>query len=599
VKGDGSAVTIQNSAANGFEAAPMTSGSGTVYAAKDITDATAPYISAADAQAILGAGFYAADHTIMCAVSNGPSSSVNPTTLSHGQSSVDGLDMIWGSSYLPKCRWNLSGSNVQTTSAAAQSSRWIVHSCFKNGTTFGVRVNGTETTAVSALTIANPAARNLYFGRYDSGGFPLRGPLYRCRFYNTALSSTTKALREAQLLKGLAIRPADTYYTTTRASAAFDVYADGYVYASGDNVRIPHSTKGLQSFSSFTNYATNSTQASSQTAIGTSVVSSTDTIAGPFDRYIGTTAVDLLNDDDAAAREGVQTASAGTAAGTYTLSAIVGTTGATDMSLAIDKDTSTQRTVCAFSGINNPATATCAIAVATGTTNNACGILCATGKPCSSDATTFPGTMIRPYCTATVTAATTNIVGQTLVGASVGGVGSIRFAEHELTNTSAPMPPCPAGATAQTCSADVHTVPTTGWPTTAGEISLVYTAGSSAAPSANGNTFIDTRTTATTNGLVLWRDSSQRIIFTVYAGAQVCTISTSARTWTAAKTIKARWSATSCEVLEDGVSVGTGVATGSPASHTTSALLGRNFNATSWADGHIRTLCVGRAGACP
>lgn len=592
---DAGSFLLNNPAANGFEAAPMVSGSGTVYAAKDIADGTAPYISAADAQTILGSGFYGSDFTIMCAVHPTTAASATPVLMSHGLVNVDGIYIQTQSD--GRHRWTIStsGSNQQQTVASTNlHSRWSVVGVQRSGSTYVAFANGTELTGTAiTVTAASPASRNLYLGRYDSTALAMRGGLHRCRWYNSALSQSMRNLRTAQMLKGLAVRPSDTYVTTTRASAAFDVYADGYVYASGDNLRIPHSTKGLPSFSASTNLWPSPMDASAWTSTGTPVIT-TNQESGLLSRYNGSAECDDIEDDDAAATEAKETGAIATSTGEHVVAPVLKhVSGATGMRLQMIS-TTPANTVCTFSGIDNPASATCS-------GGDACAILCQNDVACNAGGTLYPGNYFRPVCQVNITAGAT-VRGFITLGAVASDVGKVRVCYAGMHRTGAAgaraVPPITPITTA--IAADSHTAPTTGWPTTSGEVSVVYTPNSGSAPSVIQR-LLDSRTTSTTQGLVLQRSTSNTVTLNVYGAAEVCAAATAALTWTAgvAKTIEARWSDATCEILVDGVSAATGVASGSPSSHDAAANLGASLTGVGQADGWLRSLCVGRPGACP
>lgn len=578
VDGDGSSVTVQNSAANGFEAAPMVSGSGaTVYAAKDITDATAPYISAADAQSILGTTFYSGDMTILCAVLN--ANATAGTIVGHGVSSTAGFDAIWNGT-TPRARWSQGGvGNIAPAyGTSGHTSKWGVWGAFKSGTTFGVRWAGTEVTSTSALVPDNPSAYNLYFGRYNTAGFALGtgSKLHRCRFWNTALSSTTKALREAQMLKGLAVRPADTYVTTTRASAASDHYG-GYVAFSGDNVRIP-SPNGIRSESAGTNLVFYSADFDNAAwTKSNSVVTANDT-AGVFRT---TTAEKLANDTSNTVHRVFKSVASLTVGATYTESVYA------------------KAGTLSWIGVHTLGSNSYA------TFNLSTGAIGATVGG-SSTITAMADGWYRVTMTFVATATTEFVdlhLGRTSDEAATTayvGAGEYLYIEGAQFETGGTATSYVAtGAASATRAADVHVVSSAGWPTTSGEVSLVYTPNSATAPSvANG--LVDSRSGAGTNGVLLYRETNNAVYFITYGATQTCSAASAAQTWPAGTdtTLEGRWTATTCEVLKDGVSVATGVASGTPASHDSTANIGSSYLGASQANGWIRSLCVARPGGC-
>lgn len=149
-----------------------------------------------------------------------------------------------------------------------------------------------------------------------------------------------------------------------------------------------------------------------------------------------------------------------------------------------------------------------------------------------------------------------------------------------------------------TRNADVSTVPTTGWPTTSGEVSFRFTPISASAPSSVG-VLLDTRTTVSTNGVQFQRDTSNRLLFITYDGtAAQCQNQTAALTWSDNMLIEGRWTPTSCEVWVNGVQADSDPGTGSPASHS-SAHIGNHFGNSFQANGWFNSICAGAANRCP
>lgn len=581
---DGGFATVNNATANGFEATPMVSGSGTLYAAKDITDATAPYISAADAQSILGTTFWSSDHTVMCAAAPTALASASPVIMSHALALNDGLYMQTSNSTATNrgCKWNLSGAVIAVTGLADQTSKWAAHSCIKSGTSFIARVNGTEASATDARTIANPAARNLYFGRYDAVGSAQRGPLYRCRFWNTALSSATKALREAQMLKGLAVRPSETYVTTVRASPSYQRYSATLIAASGDNVSIP-TPNGIASFSATVNLALQRRDLSSATWTkdATTTVSA-DSASCPMSRLRDTN-MDLVT-NVTNTHKAFQSVTVTSSAGPFTAAFDVATTSGTGV-----------KTVGATCGATNVATCTCVR-----DDGGACTATISTTRCFVS--TTASTTPVRVSASFTCSAAVTTVVPFVEPGDEGVTAGSACYDLAQLTVGAAPQPYCdnPTQTASASCSADVHTVPTTGWPTTAGEISIRYTAASSAVPSAD-NVLIDSSSSGgSTNGVRIYRWTDNSLRLRIYdASGQVCAINSAAQTWAAERIAEARWTATTCELFLDGVSVASGAMTAPLTAHNTTAKIGASVGSIQQANGWLRAACVARPGGCP
>lgn len=225
----GQAVTVQNAAANGFESSPFwPDANGPLTAAKDITDATAPFVAAATAEQLLGSTFWSGDHTVYVVGLARTLTTATPGIFSHSSISVDGVYMQVASAASVAGRWNL-GAGGQTVSAPVGGvlDEWSVMSLGRSGSNYFVRSNGQETTAAVTATAVNPSTRDLKFGRLDASGSPMRGPLACVLFYSAAHSSDQKKEIEARVFGSFATGGAGIVVpiTTTRASAVRDLGA--------------------------------------------------------------------------------------------------------------------------------------------------------------------------------------------------------------------------------------------------------------------------------------------------------------------------------------------------------------------------------------
>lgn len=382
-------------------------------------------------------------------------------------------------------------------------------------------------------------------------------------------TSTTPELRQALYAPLLSstvpvIRPPGGTITTTRAGTAYDINASNLADSCAANTGCYNAAKGLKSFAASVQLATFSYAFDNAAWAKTNVTVTANTDSGPFSTLAGGAEADR----------------------------VVSTAAAHAISQDITVSASTNYVLWFWAKNNGGTRALYSVRDLIG----AADIIAATSYFSSINSSTF--TLVALPFTTPVGCTSVRIYP---IRDSVSGTDILFTGAHLALASGATSIPCPrADATALTCAADVHTVPTTGWPTTIGEISLRYTANSSAAP-AGFNILVDSRTTSTTQGVVLYRDTSNRLVFNVYAGAQVCTTTSAALTWSSEKLIKARWTPTSCEILADGVSVANAVATGSPASHDSAANLGSNLNGAGSenVNGWERAVCAGRWGACP
>lgn len=376
-------------------------------------------------------------------------------------------------------------------------------------------------------------------------------------------------------------RPAGTAVTTTRAGTAtnYDENLSPSLVSASANTARYHSTKGLLSEAAATNLALQSEAI--DTATWTKEAGVTVTANGAV-APDGTTTMDLV--DNTAGADALKSA--------YQSVAVSSTTGPlTHSSFARPNGASSLATVGVGCAGTTPAT--CACTVSSGT--------CATvinASNCAAYSTiTAP---VRLTATMTCNAAFTTAFPLVTGGQFGTSKGAAFFWGSQLETGSVATSYIPTTTAAVTRNADVHTVPATGWPTTSGEVSVVYTPTSAALPASN-HTLVDSTTTGTSQGFRLLRNTSNQIEFAVYAAAQVCAITPTLQTWTAdvALTIEARWTPTSCEVFVNGTSIGgAGVATGSPASHDTAANIGSNLDGVGIGIGYFRNVCVGAPGRC-
>jgi hypothetical protein len=162
--------------------------------ASDITDVKAPFVPAATAQTLLGANFWANDHTVVIVSAPTNASSANPSTLSHGSVS-DGFYTDHSGGPL-RCIWN-SGTQQAVGVSPSSLGRWVVETCRRIGSTYYARTNSTQASGVVTVTPVNPSAKNIYFGRANPTSGPIKGPIWRAYFYATGKSDSDVAAIEA------------------------------------------------------------------------------------------------------------------------------------------------------------------------------------------------------------------------------------------------------------------------------------------------------------------------------------------------------------------------------------------------------------------
>jgi hypothetical protein len=223
-----SGVPVTNSGANGFESTPFwPDANGPMMAAKDITDATAPFVAASDAQALLGSTFWSSDHTVLAVTMPTTLTNANPVIWSHGATNFDGAAVYTNSTAVRAV--HSGGATSQDIAQAVTGGglgKWMISWLGRSGSNYIVRANGLETVSAVTVTSDNPVAKNLYFGRNNNTNSPIRGPLACVLFYSTAHSSAKKAEIESLLTGNYAVGTTGIVpITTTRSGAVRDVGA--------------------------------------------------------------------------------------------------------------------------------------------------------------------------------------------------------------------------------------------------------------------------------------------------------------------------------------------------------------------------------------
>lgn len=528
-----------------------------VKAVGPLADAKAPYIDAATAQALLGTGFWAGEHTVLLA-GRPLSTPTNTVQFSHGRFNETGFYMEGPTS---KCTYSSTGAYQSPAQAIAIAGNWLVRSCRRSSSTYTTRANGSQGSVAVAVTAADPAFENMYFGRYRDTGYS-SGFLARVRIYDRALSDAELATREALFWGFHGEGSSGTFAgTTDRNSAAGFIGDDGFFAMVGDDApRV--SSKGVLGYGAQTNHQPNSLDTSAVAKVGTPTgcVTGTPTdcniASGPFSRYAGGPEVDRVGDDDPTSFEGLYYSVATTAGEQVTLTC----------TLASGTGSSPRIT---YSGVKDCDFAT----TATFATFSCSG-------PSPGAAAEF---QLRP------------------AGPLASDVGDILISECQLEKASHAGPPVPCGASACSTVADAHTLPITDWPTTSGEVEFLYT------PFASS--IVNTRFLMSESGSQVWYvgGNSGGVLAFVYTDAAgvACAAPAATPTWTPHQqyALKVRWSATSAELyratVTDGVvgSYGAALSTATPTCSWTgfpsTVAVGSRPNATLNAQGFVDPLYAG------
>ncbi len=548
--------TVQNKCANGAELGPFVDSAGArQYVMSDITDATAPYIAAADAAALGLDQLWLGAWTVVAVARPTSKTSTNPFLLAHGAFNATGVEMYGFASFVA-LRVNQAGASQPASVNVTPLERWSTSSITYTGASgvasnLAARINGNVGSAGTATDPVAPTDRHLYFGRGNTSGGPIRGPLARVLIYDRQLSSAELATIEAQV-NGMVGRVANASVDSN--GTRYVLGDDGQYRAMGQDMTVAQAD-GIDVWESVTNYWTHSLDASAWADVGTPTIG-TNAASGPFALYNLGAEADSITDDDGAALEGKESASAGTATGTYTVSCYLASSTATTYTLSVVTD---------------------------GTGGGSC-----TGTGLTSSFT-------RATCTPTAVSGTPSYVkARVLVGDSVDDTGAIYVSDCELTKTTYAQRPCLAGGTAATCPADVVSVSTSGWPTSHGRIVLKYT------PAVADGFAVTRRLVTARSGASGWSidieaSTGKLVLYTGNAGANTSKTS-DALTWTAGQEyeVDVRFGLDGVvSFFRDGVAVGTATGAAIVDVIGVTAYLGSTGSA-SFANGRIRLLKVTR-----
>lgn len=307
-----------------------------------------------------------------------------------------------------------------------------------------------------------------------------------------------------------------------------------------------------------TNYWQNSLDATASATVGTPTVTA-DQDSGPLSTYAGGAEADQISDDDAAANEGIESDSAGTADGTYTCSAFMASGTSTDYTVDILKD-----------GVS-------------------------VGSCTGTDLTT---TYSRKSCSqATGGAASTDITCTVTVGDAVTDTGTILVSGLQFEKASAIGQVCVAtGAASATCNSDVVTFSTASLPVVSGTVTFDYTPMRDAS---EVRTFIDTGASPFVGATGIGgmscgvKVNDTAFVSTKNTGIAPTSVDTGALTWAAETTyrIKCRWVGGVNGLDRDGASESSSGSNDPPAAHESTAYLGRRLDLPSaFATGQIKNV---------
>ncbi len=425
--GAGASIPVNNKCGNGAETGPFADRTGAQkYVLKNLVDATAPRVLAADAAAAGLDTLIAANAWTAYVVARPVATAAELVEYGVFGTPTQGFTLeAQGASGVRCYRGDGSVTSGTAGNGYAVANEWIATSCTYNGTTLRQRMQNGAAGTVAASAAQAPTNDNLMFGTGDAGGNPITGNLYFVAIFDRVLADT-----ELDALNQLAwgTQGSRFHAATNRETTAMIEGGDGQWYSMGRDVMIAQAD-GLESHTPVTNYWQSWLDASAWTSVGTPTIT-TNTDAGPFSKYANGNEADTISDDDVAALEGKASSSAGTTTGTYYVSCWLAAGTSTDYTLSVVTD---------------------------GTGGGSC-----TG-------TNLTSSFVRQECYPTaVGGAPTTITGRVLVGDAVGDTGTIRVAGCQLERSAAQVfagRPCPTNGAAATCNADFTSFAATDVPT--------------------------------------------------------------------------------------------------------------------------------------
>lgn len=343
--------------------------------------------------------------------------------------------------------WQWFGINTTGTHTAGQvRDSYLVYAITRSAASTPSYIQysaaGTKTTAGGGAEPAVAGTGAWSFGNRPAANNGLNGPWIFTAFYSAAKTSAQLLTVREQLfgfynsagsMTGGGL-PQATGLDNTATTGNVDILAPGGMLVS---------SAGLRSFKGFTNvWAADALAAATWVDVGTPAVTSNVT-SGPFSTLKHGAECDLIVDDDVAAFEGKQSATAGTTAAYYNASCYLkaGTSGTT---------TTTARIL---------------FAAPSGTLSVA-----------SCDITGLTSTASRQQCETLVTGSPSSVKASILVGNALGETGSIQTCHCQLTKSLVMEPP----TVDNTAHGDLYysTTSAANWPdpVLGGKYELVHTA---------------------------------------------------------------------------------------------------------------------------
>lgn len=403
--------------------------------ALDVTGATGPKMSSSALDAIFGA---TTAHTLIMA-GMGRSSAL----LGFNFWIANSTDSTGGIQYRGQSGlFNCIDYAVTTSAPVDGVNGYSIAACRRNGGTgYESDINSSNTAATSGTAVPNMTGDGeYYFGTRWQRDLNFYGPLMPFTFYSDNKSDTWLAHQRARLWGSYSDAgvltggvPQLTGLDNTSTTGNVDMMYPGAHLVTD---------AGLLTSMGHTNvWAADALAASTWTDVGTPTVTS-GVSSGPFALWKGSAECALIVDDDAAAFEGKQGATAGTTAQYYNASCYLkaGTSGTTTTKARI------------------------AVTVAGGTGSVNC------------DFTGLTSTASRKVCPIqAVGGGITSVRASVLVGNSAAETGSIQSCQCQLTATIAPEPPEPDNTVHS--ATYYQTTSAASWPdpSTGGKYELIHT----------------------------------------------------------------------------------------------------------------------------
>ena len=524
---DGTSIAITNRCADGVEDGPVVDSAGTQQKVMKDIDGTSGGVPQMDNPIPDNLGLsdiWDDSHTFIALVHQDTAGGAQ-VAFSHRQSASTGV-RFGNEGGAVECEW-FGVTDVILNEADAPNGTYGVMSCRKDGTTFTARNTGNFTNVTDSSTIVIPANRVARYGQGPNGTVGYGWAI----IYDRALSDDEIATIERQTM-GLASSPDSV--TWVRDSDAYLEGEDGKIYGLTFDSTFAQ-PDGVEIWEETTNNWTFSNVASVAIAVGTPIITN-DTDEGPWSKWYRGDEADTVEDNDGAAFEGIESpGDTSLTDGDYTCSAYMASGTETGYTIDLLKD---------------------------GVSMGSCS------------ANDLTSTFTLKLCTQNTSGApVTDVACQIVVGDSAADTGTIKLVGMHFSQASRQQRICRAGGSSTTCNKDIVSVPTTGWPVSAGTLEFSFTPLITVFASQRFIFFRDPE------GIAVATASLDRIQVDSKGPGGTTTTLSSTLSWAVGTTynIKVEWTAAGAvNIFRDMVLVGSGTGKEVPTSIPATAYIGSN-----------------------